>query len=63
MATRRHFLLNHFTRDELYSNVSHLGIHNLHQHSKRSFDSSTNVPANQITQGGYDTGAIKSLEM
>lgn len=37
-------------RDELYSNVFHLEKHNLHQHSKRSFDSSTNVPANQITQ-------------
>ena len=37
-------------RDELYSNIFHPGKHNLHQHSKRSFDSSTNVPANQITQ-------------
>ena len=34
-------------RDELYSNVFHPEKHNLHQHSKRSFDSSTNVPANQ----------------
>lgn len=37
-------------RDELYSNVFHPEKHNLHQHSNCSFDSSTNVPANQIAQ-------------
>lgn len=36
-------------RDELYSNVFHTEKHTLRQHSKRSFDSSTNVPTNQIT--------------
>ena len=35
-------------RDELYSNVFHPEKHNLHQHSKRSFDSSTNESASQI---------------
>lgn len=49
MATCRHFVLNHFMRDEPYNNVSLPEKHNLHQHSKRSFDSSTNVPTNTFT--------------
>ena len=42
MATRRYFF-NNIMRDELYSNATHPEKHNLHQHSKHSFDSSTNA--------------------
>jgi hypothetical protein len=48
--THCHVSLNYFMNGELYSNVFHLEKHNLRQRNNYSFDSLTNVPANQITQ-------------
>lgn len=50
-------------RDEPYNNVSRPEKHNLHQHSKRSFDSSTNVSANRITQFFLNTWKKKKEDL